>query len=127
MIRFVADASLSLATLQGEPGGDEAIPILMDSAMSTVNLAEVQARLVREGMPPQIAWREANALVGEIVDFDSAQAELCGSLILKTKPQGLSAGDRACLALAIALGLPVYTADRQWAGLDVGIEVHLIR
>ena len=127
MIRFVADASLALATLQGERGGGEAAPILMDSAMSTVNLAEVQAKLVRDGAPPEIAWREANAIVGEVVDFDTRQAELCGSMILQTKRQGLSAGDRACLALAITLGLPVYTADKQWVGLNIGIDIHLIR
>jgi ribonuclease VapC len=127
MIRFVADASLALATLQGERGGGEAASVLMDSAMSTVNLAEIQAKLVRDGAPPEVAWQEANALVGEIVDFNLRQAEPCGSMVLQTKRQGLSAGDRACLALAITLGLPVYTADRQWAGLNIGIEIHLIR
>jgi len=38
-----------------------------------------------------------------------------------------SLGDRACLALATARGLPVLSADRSWARRDVGVEVQLIR
>jgi PIN domain nuclease of toxin-antitoxin system len=44
-----------------------------------------------------------------------------------TKAHGLSLADRACLALAKRLDLPVVTADRDWAGLDLGITVQLIR
>jgi|GEM_PF-2780485 len=40
---------------------------------------------------------------------------------------GLSLGERACLALALALGRPLVTADRVWGNLDVGVEVILIR
>ena len=40
---------------------------------------------------------------------------------------GLSLGDRACLALAEHRRLPVITADRQWRGLDVSIEVRFLR
>jgi len=36
-------------------------------------------------------------------------------------------GDRACLALGLRLGCPVITADRMWAGLDVGVEILVIR
>jgi PIN domain nuclease of toxin-antitoxin system len=40
---------------------------------------------------------------------------------------GLSLGDRACLALGIALGAEVYTAERVWAQLQLPCAVHLIR
>jgi PIN domain nuclease of toxin-antitoxin system len=40
---------------------------------------------------------------------------------------GLSLADRACLALAIALNAPVYTADRKWKNLNVGISIRMIR
>lgn len=127
MIRYVADASVLLATLLHEPGGDAAIPVLMDAAISTVNLAEVHARLVREGVDRAEAWREATALVGRIVDFDAQHAELCGALALPMHRKNVSAGDRACLALGMTLGLPVYTADRDWLTLQVGCEIRAIR
>jgi ribonuclease VapC len=44
-----------------------------------------------------------------------------------TRAQGLSLGDRACLATGLRLGRPVITADRSWAALDVGVTIQLIR
>ena len=44
-----------------------------------------------------------------------------------TRAQGLSLGDRACLATGLRLGRPVITADRGWVAIDVGVTVHLIR
>lgn len=44
-----------------------------------------------------------------------------------TKVAGLSLGDRACLALGLRLGLPVLTTDREWQGLDLGVEVRAAR
>jgi len=44
-----------------------------------------------------------------------------------TRHLGLSLGDRCCLALAKELGADVYTAERKWAGLDLGVTVRVIR
>jgi len=44
-----------------------------------------------------------------------------------TRTRGLSICNRACLALAKRLGLPVVTADREWVSLDLGVVVTLIR
>ena len=44
-----------------------------------------------------------------------------------TKARGLSLADRACLALARRLEIPVLTADRDWADLNLGVTVQLIR
>lgn len=44
-----------------------------------------------------------------------------------TRAQGLSLGDRACLATGIRFGRPVLTGDRGWAAVDVGVAVRLIR
>jgi ribonuclease VapC len=40
---------------------------------------------------------------------------------------GLSLGDRACLSLAIQQKLSVLTADRVWAGLQLGLNIQMIR
>jgi PIN domain nuclease of toxin-antitoxin system len=44
-----------------------------------------------------------------------------------TREHGLSLGDRACLALAHRLELPVITADRTWSKLDLKLEIRQIR
>ena len=44
-----------------------------------------------------------------------------------TRGAGLSLGDRYCLALAQRLGVPVLTADQQWANVSVGIAIQVIR
>ena len=63
-----------------------------------------------------------------IVEFDKTQCYIAASLKNQTKHKGLSLGDRACLATAIQLGLPVYTADKIWAELDLpNVKIKLIR
>lgn len=64
----------------------------------------------------------------EIVPFDLEQAELVGDLRQKTRVQGLSLGDRACLALAKQIGGRAVTADRAWMSVEnLGVEVILFR
>jgi PIN domain nuclease of toxin-antitoxin system len=63
----------------------------------------------------------------ETVDFTPEDAWRAGLLRRMTRGLGLSFGDRACLALGQRLGLPVLTADRLWASLDLDVEVILCR
>ena len=45
-----------------------------------------------------------------------------------TKEFGSGIGDRTCMALAIAEGLPVLTADREWAKIEIpGRTLLLVR
>jgi PIN domain nuclease of toxin-antitoxin system len=128
MNNAVLDASAVMAVLNREPGADRLPPILLSQAVcSTVNLAEVQSKLVDRGIRAEEAWVAALSPIQEAVVFDDEQAKTAGSLIAKTRALGLSLGDRACLALAIALNAPVYTADRSWKNLKVGIRIHVIR
>jgi PIN domain nuclease of toxin-antitoxin system len=55
------------------------------------------------------------------------QAHEAAGLIVLTKPAGLSLGDRACLALATTLDLPVVTADRAWSRVGLSLQISLIR
>src|SRR5580692_607845 len=41
----------------------------------------------------------------------------------QTRLLGLSLGDRACLALGVALKVPVFTADKSWKKLRVGARI----
>ena len=95
--------------------------------MSTFNLAEVQGKLESLGWTSKEAWEDATGLVAEAVPFDRQQARTAGKLLLQTRALGLSLGDRACLAPAIALAAPVYTAERIWKKLKPGIPIHVIR
>lgn len=59
--------------------------------------------------------------------FREAHAIEIARLRATTKHRGLSFGDRASLALAKFIDLPVLTADTRWTGLDLGIDIRLIR
>lgn len=124
----VLDASAILAVIRGETGQEKLSPELLSRAVaSTVNLAEVQAKLVSHGWSAEEAWEDATSPIREGVPFTDDQAKLAGTLVLQTRELGLSLGDRACLALGIALNAPIYTADRTWKKLKLGAKIHVIR
>ena len=127
MRKVVLDASALLALLNAEKGAQVVQDLLPGAVISTVNLAEVVTRLSAAGMP-DAKIRETLSLLGlEIAVFDEEQAFLAGLLAAHTHPFGLSLGDRACLALAEVTHAPAITADQAWVGLDVGVEIKLIR
>ena len=82
---------------------------------------------VRQGTPDDQVAAEVEAGHFIIADFDQSRAIASAILEPKTRQRGLSLADRACLALAIELGLPAVTADRAWRDLDVGVQIRLIR
>ncbi|WP_051758091.1 hypothetical protein [Prauserella rugosa] len=60
--------------------------------------------------------------------YSAKQPELAtAELWPHTRHQGLSLGDRACLALAQRLDRPALTADQAWKNLDLAVDVQLIR
>ena len=128
MIRVVLDASALLALLNEEPGAERLTPELLRFATSsTVNLAEVHSKLVQQGGDPDEAWGDTLSPIFEAAVFTEEQARIAGGLVGQTRGLGLSLGDRACLALGIALHAPVYTTDRAWKGLKLGVRIHVIR
>ena len=125
---IVLDSSALLALLNQEPGAENlSADLLTTSICSTVNIAEVHTKLVMRGMTQRDAWTAAVTSVHEIVDFTMQQAKQVGDLAAETRSIGLSLGDRACLALAMELGVPVYTADRAWKRLRLPVQIHSIR
>ena len=128
MSRVVLDASVLLALLNNESGSEALTPeLLSDATSSTVNLAEVQTKLVSEGGDPDEAWEDTLSPIREAAPFTDTQAKIAGDLVAQTRRLGLSLGDRACLALGIELKAPIYTADRSWKTLKLGVRIHVIR
>ena len=128
MNRIVLDASALLALLNSEPGADKLTPELLNTAASsTVNLAEVQAKLVARSIDSDAAWEATLAPIRDAMDFSVDHARIAGTLVIQTRSLGLSLGDRACLALALSLKAPVYTTDKAWKNLKLGVRIHMIR
>jgi PIN domain nuclease of toxin-antitoxin system len=131
---FVLDASALLAHLLAEPGGEVVRDTLAEQAavMSAVNWAEVLSRLASAGADPdEVAQRLASeAALGDvltIVALTGSDGPAIARLRPTTRHLGLSLADRACLALAQRLELPVLTTDRAWAQLQIGVEIRLAR
>lgn len=127
MAPCVLDASALLASMFGEPGSEEVNARLDAACISTVNLSEAIAKLSDRGVTEVDIAETLAALDLDVRSFDAAQAERAGLLRSSTRGVGLSLGDRACLALAAALDRPALTTDKAWAGLDIGVQIELIR
>ncbi len=126
MSSIVLDASALLALLNQEPGSDVVANLIAEAAISTVNLAEVVAKLSEAGLPQTAIETALEGLGFNVIPFDLQQAIAAGLLRPQTKALGLSLGDRACLALAQHLDIPALTADQAWANLSLQIEVQII-
>lgn len=123
----VLDASALLAYLQDEPGSNTVRSILDDAVMSTVNWSEVIHKVDAAGVQIAGLRRDIEVLGLAIAPFTAYQAEIAGTLSRQTRKLGLSLADRACLALGLDRGEPVYTTDRVWKRLDLGIAIHTLR
>ena len=127
MSRHVLDSSALLAWIHQETGEQIVADALAESVISSVNLAEVVAKLADAGHDDAaVRWTLKRADV-EVVPFSADTAEASGRLRPITRSSGLSLGDRACLALSIELGLPALTADRRWKHVRTTAKVELIR
>jgi PIN domain nuclease of toxin-antitoxin system len=130
---LVLDASALLAYLGDEAGADViADAIASGATISTVNLAEALSTLATRGEPPLSvvsALTDRGLLDGAITvePFTTADATEAARLRPLTRSAGLSLADRACLALARRLPATALTTDQAWSGLDVDVNVRVIR
>lgn len=127
----VLDASALLTYVFGEPGAEQVERRLPGAVMHTVNYAEVLSKLAERGLSPEDAEAQlAQAGVTQVLRVDPGapgDARAVARLRPLTRAQGLSLGDRYCLALAGRLGVPAATTDRAWGALSLGIAVEVLR
>lgn len=129
----VLDASALLAYLRDEPGAEVVADVIAGGAtVSTVNLAELFSSAADRGLDPeQLADQltDRGLLDGAVTvePFTTSDAIDVGRLRPVTCDAGLSLGDRACLAVARRLGVPVYTADTSWTNVALDVELRQIR
>jgi ribonuclease VapC len=129
MYKAIIDASALLAFLKDESAPlYELKSLLPKSLISSVNACEVATVMTRLGIPLETIEGLIDETVGDVIPFNREHYLLAAKLWKTTKPYGLSLGDRACLALAQYMKLPVYTADQIWGKLKIeNVEINLIR
>lgn len=126
MASVVFDASAVLALLRNEPGADVVAQYIGDGLISAVNFQEVLKGLLRRGVPMDAALAMLDALHLDVRAHGRDDAIGAAELITPTQQFGSGLGDRTCMALAIAEGLPVLTSDQEWSKIDVlGLKVLL--
>jgi PIN domain nuclease of toxin-antitoxin system len=125
--RVVLDASALLALINQEAGSEKVAAVISTACMSSVNVAEVVSKLMDKGFSEAEIREIFGALKLLIIPFDEEQGFIAGLLRADTKRLVLSLGDRTCLSLAIQQKWSVLTADRVWAGLQLGLNIQMIR
>ena len=126
MDKIVFDASAILTLLKKEKGHEIVDKYLDNAVVSTVNFSEVVTVLNRSGVTQDIIQYLGETFL-HIEEFNIEQAIIAASIDEITKKNGLSLGDRSCLALAKSMSLPVLTADKIWKNVNLGIDIQLIR
>jgi ribonuclease VapC len=128
MTSVVLDASAVLALVRDEPGADKVTPHVGRAAISAVNLQEVIKELSLSGLDATTIRELLDELRLDVRAHDVEAAYAAAGLHAQTKEFGRGLGDRSCLALAIQLGVPALTADREWKRVKVkGLRVDHIR
>ena len=124
MSSCVIDASALLAYLQDEDGAAAvADAVAASAAISAANWAETLSKLADSGHAPSevVADLAKQGVLPGLIEVEPLNAEdslAMAEIRVRTGDRSLSLGDRACLALALRLRVPVLTADRRWAELD---------
>ena len=92
-----------------------------------MNAAEVFAKLLASGVAEADIADGLRSIVRHVLPFDEEQSRVAAAIHARTRTHGLSLGDCACLALGRVRRATVYTADRVWTELDLGIAIESIR
>jgi ribonuclease VapC len=124
---IVLDASALIALYKEENGYRRVLAEISSSAISTVNLAEAMTKFVEDDGTADRIPHELGLFGCEMIPVSVGHALAAANLRPSTRRFGLSLGDRLCLALGIERQCSILTADRNWARLDIGVPIVLIR
>lgn len=114
----VLDASALLAFLQGERGADVVEAALAtESRCGAANWSETAQRVLASGADWGLACALLQAYELRVEPVIAADAEWAA--MRWRSGEGLSLGDRLCLALGERLGATVWTADTAWGSTDM--------
>ena len=128
LARAVLDSSAVIALLRDERGADVIADYVADALISTVTLQEVVKVLLADGASAKMARGMIDPLNLDVRSHEAGDAWAAAMLWQATKAKGSGLGDRTCMALAIAEGLPAITTDRAWGELTIpGLSVILAR
>jgi ribonuclease VapC len=125
-VAYLLDSSAVLAVLFGERGADTVIPLLEQSSIHAIQIAEVVKKLRDRGVPDDTADRLIAELALPVLEsFTAEDALRSRRYCLK----GLSLGDRVCLLVADRAGLTAVTAEHRWKEVrdgDVSLRVKIL-
>ena len=126
---YVMDSSAILAFMQAEIGAQVVDDLLREHecVISAVNLTEVATKLIDKGLAPTQLARVLKEMQVQPIDFDQEQAQLAAALRVSTREQGLSLGDRACLALTKLMQGTAVTSDHAWQDVKAAVGVPIIQ
>ena len=128
MSACVLDASAILAYAYREKGAVKVESwIEKGAAVSALTIQEVVSKLAQNGMPRTEAEELTLSLGLGLHVLDLRLAIDAGMMFPITKEYGLSHGDRACLALAATLDVPVITADEAWSDVADSLAVEVVQ
>src|SRR5579883_3295981 len=126
---YLLDSSAVLALFGSEPGAAIVEPMLRDSAIHSVQVAEIVKKLANRGVPDVEAERAISALGLQILESLTYTDAVCSRAY---RHKGLSLGDRICLTTADLAGMTAVTAEHRWkeivdADTSLTVKVVLIR
>ena len=119
MTSAVLDASAVLALVRDEPGANKVATHIGRAAISAVNLQEVIKELLVSGLDEPLIRERLDELRLDVRAHNVDAAYAAAALHEQTRQFGRGLGDRSCLALALQLGVPALTADREWKKVKV--------
>ncbi len=117
----VLDASAILAFVFDEQGADEVESALAVSVVPAIGWAEILQKVRQHGGDAELVASTLGQLGLVVEAADAIDARMAA--LLWQPGRGLSLADRFCLALGQLLDVPIWTCDRDWAGVDDRVVV----